>query len=117
MKLDVSIHGLPPRKDGANSMWRKGTELSRLKALRSAVSRALPSPLPTAASVRLCLRVCASATAGDLDNFIGGICDGLMAAHPNVLPRIDPAVWFHVPPAAHPQRRQTHAYAGEHYRL
>lgn len=35
------VHGIPPKKDGANSMWRKGQDVPRLKALRTAVCKAM----------------------------------------------------------------------------
>jgi hypothetical protein len=50
--------------------------------------------------ISICLY--ASPRAGDLDNFITGICDGLMAAHPNT--PIDLQAWNELPPDARPDR-------------
>jgi hypothetical protein len=82
------IDGLPPKKDGANSMWNKGVELPRLVLLRNAVFGALDGNPPLSKNVSLVLRVHVGTTnprsVGDLDNFITGICDGLQAAHPGM---------------------------------
>ncbi len=48
------------------------------------------------------LLVSAKRTDGDLDNFITGVCDGLMAADPRA--RIDPKHWQDVPPEIRPDR-------------
>ena len=102
MKLTPRVDGVPPKKDGANSMWRKGTELRRLKALRVAALKARleAGDVPPHDGVTIRLRLFASPAEGDLDNFITGICDGLMAAHPST--PIDPALWSDVPPDARP---------------
>ena len=78
---------LPPKKDGANSMWgkRKGTQAKRLIALRKKALAALGGRPPFSKNIHLTLRVHVGAVndkrAGDLDNFVTGVCDGLMAAH------------------------------------
>lgn len=81
------IDGLPPKKDGANSMWNKGIELPRLVLLRNAVFVAFEGNPPLSRNVSLVLRVYVGSTnsrsIGDLDNFITGICDGLQASHRN----------------------------------
>jgi hypothetical protein len=101
----IRVEGVPPKKDGANSMWRKGAELDRLKRLRrGALERFKGAPAPAAASVSIHLRVLAPASSGDLDNFVAGVCDGLQAAHPLVRRWIDPAAWEDVPSAARPDR-------------
>jgi hypothetical protein len=102
VKITISVKGIPPKKDGANSMWNKTSELPRLKALRLAVYQAAAGhPLPQG-DVHLTLRVWAPASAGDLDNFITGICDGLMAAHRGTPP--NSTAWLDVPPEVHPSR-------------
>lgn len=75
---------LPPKKDGATSMWQKSTEVPRLIALRQRALTALAARLPFRANIAIELELHYVASdrvrAGDLDNFITGICDGLMAA-------------------------------------
>ena len=77
---------LPPKKDGANSMWGKSGEAPRLIALRKEALAALAGQPPFARNIQLTLRVHVGAInnriAGDLDNYITGVCDGLMAADP-----------------------------------
>jgi hypothetical protein len=101
----ICIAGVPPKKDGANSMWRKPGERERLKALRIAVLDHFPDgPLSPDKSVGLELRVYAPASAGDLDNFITGVCDGLQAAHPSLRRTINTAEWDDVPREARPDQ-------------
>ncbi len=86
-------------------MWSKkpGTEAARLIALRTKVLDELRSRpdftegrpyFEKGVEIRLTLRVyvgsrkennAGAGGSGDLDNFITGVCDGLMAAHPNLL--------------------------------
>ncbi|MDE2660162.1 MAG: hypothetical protein OXI45_08120 [Acidobacteriota bacterium] len=78
---------LPPKKGAAISMWGNGTEASRLIALRKAALHALGPNRPFAQNIRLTLRVSVGRprggeNPGDLDNFVTGVCDGLMAADP-----------------------------------
>ena len=68
-------------------MWGNGTEASRLIALRKAALNALGPNSPFAQNIRLTLRVQVGRprggeNPGDLDNFVTGVCDGLMAADP-----------------------------------
>ncbi len=77
---------LPPKKDGANSMWGNPLEAERLVKLRKATLNALAGKQAFRRNIRLELEVYVGRTnsrsVGDLDNFVTGICDGLMAAHP-----------------------------------
>jgi len=77
---------LPPKKDGAISMWGKPAEAGRLVALRIAALQALGGLPPFERNMRLALKVHVGPTndrrAGDLDNYVTGVCDGLMAANP-----------------------------------
>lgn len=77
---------LPPKKDGATSMWGKPTEARRLIALRTAALEAIGDQLPFGREIRLTLRVHVGPRndrrSGDLDNFVTGVCDGLMAGDP-----------------------------------
>ena len=36
VRIEIDVEGRPPKKDGANSMWRQPAERQRLKALRLA---------------------------------------------------------------------------------
>lgn len=54
------------------------------------------------ARLELDLRVWAVPDAGDLDNFVTGICDGLIAAHSHAA--INAADWADLPDSAHPER-------------
>jgi hypothetical protein len=100
MIIQFHVDDLPPKKDGANSMWRKGSELSRLKVLRVAALQAFGGSATLLQDVALEIRIYADPRSGDLDNFITGICDGLMAAHPNT--PIDNNAWLDVPEAVWP---------------
>jgi hypothetical protein len=80
---------LPPKKDGANSMWAKPVEVDRLIALRRAALEALAGQPPLRANISLELELhypllSPGRQTGDLDNFITGVCDGLMAANPRI---------------------------------
>lgn len=102
MQISFSVSGVPPKKDAANSMWNKGPELARLKALRLAAHQALAGqPMPPG-PVLLALRVWAPPHAGDRDNFITGLCDGLMPAHRRT--PVNDAGWLDMPPEIHPSR-------------
>ena len=91
--IEFKVEGeLPPKKDGANSMWGKKTEARRLIELRRAALKEIGTGQPFAKNIRLTLcvhvgldedRVAGNKGPGDLDNFVAGVCDGLMRAHPN----------------------------------
>lgn len=84
MRVEFEVDGLPPKKDGANSMWGKSHELPRIHALRLAAIRAIDRGRPFRRNICLDLELhlppTGLATSGDLDNFITGVCDGLQAA-------------------------------------
>ncbi len=73
-------------------MWAKPEEVPRLIALRRAALEALAGQAAFRASIGVELELhCplrAARGVGDLDNFITGVCDGLMAAGPRS--RMDP---------------------------
>ena len=100
MKISFKVDGLPPKKDGANSMWRKGAEIPRLKALRTAAYQGMQGHALSEKAMSLTIRVYATPKDGDLDNFTTGICDGLMAAHPRT--PIDVEQWIDLPVGARP---------------
>jgi hypothetical protein len=80
------IEGLPPKKDGACSMWNKDNEFVPLINLRKAALAHFNGDPPLAKDIAVSIRVhigpANSSTIGDLDNFVTGICDGLQAANP-----------------------------------
>ena len=85
MDISFAVSGrLPPKKDGANSMWGKGTEVENLVALRRAALAKVERGRALARNIRLDLTVHVGSDnnrrTGDLDNFVTGVCDGLMAA-------------------------------------
>ena len=86
-RFAFTVQGLPPKKNGANSMWGKKTvERDRLIRLRQAALTSFAGHPPLRANIRLSLTVHVGPfnqpTIGDLDNMVSGFCDGLMAAHP-----------------------------------
>ena len=97
---------LPPKKDGAQSMWGKSGEAPRLIALRQEALAALAGQPPFARNIQLTLRVHVGAVnnkiSGDLDNFITGVCDGLMAADPRS--KLDPSFADPVNTETHPSK-------------
>lgn len=97
------VEGVPPKKDGANAMWGKSSQLQALKALRIAALRAMGNHPPFETNIHLKIAIYAPPRLGDLDNFITGICDGLMAVHPRAL--FDQTLWEDMPETARP----THA--------
>ena len=88
---------LPPKKDGANSMWSDATQEPRLIEFRKEAVAAFGkkgSQEPFTKNIQLTLRLDVGdgflrkrsadpGNFGDLDNFIGGVCDGLMSPRSN----------------------------------
>jgi len=85
-KISFQVQDIPPKKDGANSMWGKETEIPRLISLRRAALEAMAGLDPFERNIHLKFTFhCPSNKifrVGDLDNFITGVCDGLQAADP-----------------------------------
>ena len=86
-QIEFRVDGdVPPKKDGANSMWAKRPEVSRLMLLRKAALEAMQGAGPFRKNISIKLEIhCPMerlAGVGDLDNFVSGVCDGLMAAGP-----------------------------------
>jgi len=100
VRVRFAVAGLAPKKDGANSIWRKGAQRARLKALRLAASEAMAGRKPFASHAVLRITVHCNRQAGDLDSLAAGICDGLMPAHP--LTPIDVSSWSDLPAEARP---------------
>ena len=93
MRIEFKVPGYPPKKHGEKSMWARSDEAPHVASLRN---EAYKARLKTGCTrhlqsfVTLELRVFVPRSklesAGDLDNFITGVCDGLQAADPKVLP-------------------------------
>lgn len=85
MKVEFRVDGhLPPKKRGELSMWGQEVEARRLVALRKAALEAMGGKPPLRVEISLDLVVNVGPAnqrwTGDLDNFVTGLCDGLMAA-------------------------------------
>ncbi|MDX1944235.1 MAG: hypothetical protein SFU86_02430 [Pirellulaceae bacterium] len=78
------IDGFPPIKNHAKSMWNDADQLPRLRRLRLALLAAMKGEPPLNANIRMVVRVHVGPAntkgTGDLDNYLGGICDGLQSA-------------------------------------
>lgn len=93
-EITFTVAGLPPKKDGANSMWRKNPEVARLIALRLAAAEALGDQLPLARDIKLELVVHLARndrSIGDLDNMVTGVLDALQRCHDNTPWKSEPA--------------------------
>lgn len=75
-----TVIGLPPKKDLSYSVW---TQSDKINALRKAAFSALGSKkIHLNSSIEILITIFASPDDGDLDNFIGGILDGLQESPP-----------------------------------
>lgn len=88
--IEFRVEGLPPKKDGASSMWGKRLESLRLVSLRRAALKKMGGHSPLKNDIRLTLSVNVGTrndrSIGDLDNFVTGVCDGLMKMAPRCRP-------------------------------
>jgi hypothetical protein len=76
------VDGLPPKKNEAKSMWNDVKRLAPVIRLRRAARQVFENngPLTDELALALTLRINRKCyNRGDLDNYIGGICDALMA--------------------------------------
>ena len=91
-KYRFKVEGLvPPRntKNKNKSMWNDPTEVPRLIKLREEACDALNKAQPLSEDIALSIKIHLPLNyneLGDLDNFIKGICDGLMKCpnHPTL---------------------------------
>ena len=81
------VEELPPKKSGAISMWGNLSEIPRLIHLRRAALAELGENAVLQRDIRLWIVVHIgprnTRQIGDLDTFVAGVCDGLMAADGN----------------------------------
>lgn len=88
--IHFEVKGELPPKKRTKSMWGNPMQARRLIALRKKALEAFGSRKPLTKNIRLSLLVCIGpwkgaakgVKPGDLDNFIAGVCDGLMRADP-----------------------------------
>ena len=92
MEVRFKVSGFPPKKGTDLSMWAKSGEAEKVRKLRVAAAEAFGGRPPLARDIHLELYCYIGESntraTGDLDNFVTGVCDGLMAAAPGtpVLP-------------------------------
>jgi Holliday junction resolvase RusA-like endonuclease len=89
-KYEFKVEGIvPPRNVKSKSMWNDPTEVPRLIEFRKNAYDALNESLPLTEGITLSIKIHLPRDynkPGDLDNFIKGICDGLMKCpnHPKL---------------------------------
>jgi len=89
-KYKFEVNGIvPPRNVKGKSMWNNDTEVPRTIELRKKAYEALNGSLPLSEEITLDIKIYLPRDynkPGDLDNFIKGICDGLMKCpdHPQL---------------------------------
>lgn len=98
MRVEFSVRGRPPKKHGEKSMWARNDEVPfvislREKALEARNKHEIKNCFHGLVSLELTVFVPKSQleSVGDLDSFITGVCDGLQAADPKVLPYLHKA--------------------------
>lgn len=111
MRVEFTVAGIPPKKDGASSMWGKPSVIPLIKALRIGALAARGDRPAFDEPVHLRLVVRSPGRSGrdararradsDLDNFVTGVCDALQAVHGGVF---NVELWSDVPAAARPDQ-------------
>ena len=97
MRIEFTVTGYPPKKHGEKSMWAQGSSEAprvaclREKAFEARLKAGFTEPFDSLIALELSVFVPKSQLEpiGDLDSFIAGVCDGLQAADPKVLPYLD----------------------------
>ena len=95
-RIVVRLEGVPPKKGGTNSMWNQPAEQERIQALRTAVAAEMVDKPLAAREAAIRLTVRAAPRDGDLDNFLTGICDALMAASMGARSQLRQMDWSNV---------------------
>lgn len=111
MRIEFTVEGRPPKKHGEKSMWARNDEafpiaLLRERALQARRKLGINDCFRSLVSLELTIFIPKSRleSAGDLDNFVTGVCDGLQAADPKALPYLHSI--FHEPRRAGIDPRQ-----------
>ena len=75
----IAVVGIPPKykTQTGNSPWTDPSQAPLMRALRDAAHKVIPRPATRTSSVTLRIKVHASRSDGDLDNFLMAICDAL----------------------------------------
>ena len=103
------VEGLPPKKDSGDSIWGKNSnQTEQLIMLRKQVCEAMDGRSPL--NRNICLRLCVHVGHGDgrtadIDNFVGGVCDGLGAAPKNIWKCLHPSFLKGENLDVHPRKR------------
>jgi hypothetical protein len=87
-KYTIKVNGdRPPKKKGNRSMFNEESREARhVVTLRKAAKQAFGTDRPVREPVTLTLEIhtgMGNVVSGDLDSYIAGVCDALMAAHDN----------------------------------
>lgn len=81
VKVSVRVEGYPPKKDGRHHMWTNREDALHARTLREAFAHEMAGRPAFAEPVVLEIDIHVPATdvvdAGDLDHWVGGICDAL----------------------------------------
>ena len=88
-KYRFKVEDIPPKNVKPKSMWNNPNEVSHLIEFRKKAYDVLNESLPLSKDITLSIRIHLPRNynnRGDLDNFIKGICDGLMKCpnHPKL---------------------------------
>lgn len=76
--VEFEVEGVPPKKDQANSSWKRGsTARARTLKLRDVAKAAMNGGPPLCGPLRMEAQIRLGRFAGDIDNLIGGILDAL----------------------------------------
>ncbi|MEH7076973.1 hypothetical protein [Neobacillus drentensis] len=86
INITFDVDGMPPRKDGGTSMWSKEKEVNKLISLRTQFYKVLQqhkiaTPINDYLKLKVHIHIPEKhLEKSDIDNLIGGICDGLQSA-------------------------------------
>lgn len=86
MNISFRVDGMPPRKDGGTSMWKKEKEVNKIVSLRRSLNEVLQfNKIATPINLYLKLNVeihlpKKHLQKSDIDNLVGGIFDGIQKA-------------------------------------
>lgn len=93
-KYTIKVNGdRPPKKKGNRSMFNEESREARhVVALRKAAKQVFGNDQPLREPITLSLEIhtgMGNVVSGDLDSYVAGVCDALMAAHGNAINGLD----------------------------